>query len=435
MKRRTRFLHLSLLWLLIPLGVFSQTRPLVYWRFEGTRPWLDYSTDTRPVEITQPGQATVPAQFQAWWAPILGTNGPVGGFVQNIGTGQISTAGQLDADMPIGWNPDGLTVEMLIRHDEMTTSLRGAFSIMPRISFDIYATEIRLLCVNDCGGNVSFAIPLNGFDRLSEAYLRDGKWHHYAFRYEFKPEIGKGEVALYLDGLTLPQMRFEVTTRLGYRGISSIGLMESSTLNRIVDFDEFIVYDEAIPADLIYQHYLDFKSGQPYRAVLDPQVITPTLTYNYPLVFDTTDFVPKFNPNNPPAGVLTGTSSLNKQLTEEYPLPRYALDHGMLRNHPYPGQIGHMESGVIAAGATRNDMIAKNILELHKNWNYSATLGAMSEVGNALADPNSVLNYTLAQAPSNPFYSITSSWKASKAPKVPGFSSSHRIVAEGRSPG
>ncbi len=215
-------------------------------------------------------------------------------------------------------------------------------------------------------------VPLNGVGRRSVQYFLDQQWHHLVFRYDYRQK----EISIWLDGQSPEGFSKELENPLQLCGQSSrqcqtqIRLLHGNTDPLVGDLAGIVVYDYAIPAGQIVQHYSDgVVQGKPYSFKVSRQV---PIAENVPLTYDQRQYVPD-SWNNKPA---------EAQLAYYMP-PRYKAGHGLLPLYNWisldylSGRLYNKLNAVKAAGnavALQRQMAA--------NWHYYITIENAATIRN-----------------------------------------------------
>lgn len=138
-----------------------------------------------------------------------------------------------------------------------------------------YKTPAGVSTYNQCYSD------LNKSGRLASNYFRDKKWHHIVCRFDGNG----GSMQLWIDGGLLSALNTNVPAgSMPYEpalgppwsskpNVYISGLQDSTST---VDLDEIAFYNEALSADLLYQHFLNTQNGEHYDCNEDTTIIIPT---------------------------------------------------------------------------------------------------------------------------------------------------------------
>lgn len=276
------------------------------------------------------------------------------------------------------------TFEFLFRlnsdyFDEIKFSLRKGteFTIRPdEVWFQVPYLAPGATTVNSVGIVSTY---LTGTGIASPAYFLDRSWHHIVCKFDGAASPN-GSVELWIDGQCPAQLTATVPTgstphNIAYNPIDNapnlitLGLQDDGT----IDLDEVVFYDEALPAAVIYQHYLNTTNGLHYECNADPAIVVPSFSNPLSGTYDHLDYAP--NHSFDLAGVPEtlddlGTVPLVVEQFKDFPLPRYRKEHTLNQNinwmnNEYMAKINKVENGP-------NDVLIQE--ELSKHWNYMFNL-------------------------------------------------------------
>jgi hypothetical protein len=353
------FLILLLLISFNNLNAQTIITPVRYWTFNTSSPTAD-STNNGILNLSAYG-----GQFTV-------QSGPVGKSITLTETGNyITSSGTFVIN-------NGITVEFLFKpgpkfNNQQTNffaGTNGVFSISwnyPSLTFNTKHKNTSGVDISD-----SFTIQLNELGRKSYGYYTDGNWHHMVFK--FNATTGVKEI--WVDG-QLPA-GFSKTITAGSYNNQSISLGLSSTVDYARYYgslDEIAIYNTAIPASLIYKHYLGFLNGQSYSYTNDfTGIIPPPLPVTGPL--DVLEFAPGHILGQVTSGISTGVNRLPTEQLNSFALPRYKTNHTMRRNlnwmdMDYMGGQFQTWSPNQLSVATYGGQVVN---ELSKNYNYALSI-------------------------------------------------------------
>ncbi|MBA2745647.1 MAG: hypothetical protein H0U44_05425, partial [Flavisolibacter sp.] len=347
-------LMMVLLILMAIINAGAQTvNPVRYWTFNGTNASTD-SMGQNNLNFTSYG-----SQYT------VGTNGQVGKFLTLDANSNLIDGGSLSLS-------NAVTVEFLLKPGYKFNSTNimqradGAFSI--RIEYAILTFSTTHKAANGATIEDNFAISLEGLGRKSYGYYVDNNWHHLVFRFD----AATGSKQVWVDG-QLPAGFSKTVTTGSFQNSGNINFYLNHSISYVKYFgsiDELAIYNTAIPANLIYKHYLGVQTGQPYNFVNNYSGTIPTAaTTTGPL--DPNEFAPGH-----PAVSLSAIEQI-----QQYPLPRHKPGNTLMKNFNWmdPKFMGGLlQPGVSNQQAATNSATIQT--ELAKNFNYYFQVG----LGNGL---------------------------------------------------
>jgi|GEM_PF-5414273 len=370
--------------------------PIGYWRFEcdGDRN-ADYSNDPLDLPMTLIGSQN----FQS--------GGPVGDYVRRAGAGdQFFVPANSAGQWPREANPNGFTVEFLERFDP-NFSAGELVHHVDRFFMMFSSTAITIRYWTTGHTQETFVVYLNGIDRFTSSYYRDNEWHHFALRYDADPN--NPSLTLYVDGVTDPLMTHTPLGQIEHSGLREFRVGSQLSTGWSMDLDEVMVYDEAIPGNLILEHYCSFVNGEPYNdnACNGTNVNPPGTTQQR----DPSDYPIGYDINNPPANGtdLLPITPIEDQYSQNYQLPRFKDGHSLPVNHPWLGSTNQYTLPNWVSNSDVVDMFS----ELADDWNYSFTLGILEEQTQTNRNNSGHISSALANAAqANPQWerSIVTNW-------------------------
>jgi len=290
----------------------------------------------------------------------------------------------------------------------LTNALSIEFLLKPGANFrstvimqrDDYAFAVRMEYAkftfvtthkNSSGGTVedNFTIDLDGIGRKSYGYYTDNNWHHIVLVFN----AATGLKQIWVDG-QLPAGFSKTITPGTFNTGGSGNLYLNHTVSYVKYFgsiDELAIYNTAIPASLIYKHYLGVQAGQPYSFVdnyLSPVPAADPISGPVE--------VTEFAPGHPSVNV-TAIEQMN-----QFPTPRFKPGNTLIKNFNWmdPKFMGGLfQTGITHQMAADNGTALQ--VEMAKNFNYffHVSLGndvfANSAVNAANANPDFKLSITL----------------------------------------
>ncbi|HHG85666.1 MAG TPA: hypothetical protein ENJ82_13035, partial [Bacteroidetes bacterium] len=172
-----------MLFTLLPMLAFAQT-PRYYWKFDNPgNPRVNHANTAATEDITNP------VANHLIWTSGHRDNGPVGSYLQ-VGESTIpnpnpnnyvgyATISYNGGNFPTSWNPNGVTMEVLVRMDFPTYKL-PILNFQERMFLWFNQGNITARIFEDnCNGQIGHTIvqPLTGYGRLDECYYLNGDWH------------------------------------------------------------------------------------------------------------------------------------------------------------------------------------------------------------------------------------------------------------------
>lgn len=244
--------------------------PYNYWTFDGTNALKD-SMNQSNLDA---------AYYQSPYSILSNTsNVGVGKYLQlDANSKQIVASSQFVPDT-------AYTIEFLFR---TATDINQTIQWFSRrdaaINLRLYFPYIRFTTKSIPTGSTAtvidnFDISLEAIGRGTYNYYVDGNWHHIVFKYDAK----NGVKEVWVDG-QLPT-GFSKTLTGGLiptnPGVSNNNVCDVNTSTGYYKFyggmDEIAVYKTALPANMIYKHYLDFTQNKHYTFT-NTIVAVPTAT-------------------------------------------------------------------------------------------------------------------------------------------------------------
>lgn len=153
----------------------------------------------------------------------------------------------------------------------------------------------------------------------------DGRWHHFAFRFEGDTVRNKGALQIFIDGKTNPAFRKNCNfarIKLG-KGIS----FDYPEVDRNFEgyLDELAIYLSNISPETVVQHSREFFGGQHYGSSETIRAAQPAIIDTVAAALDSLDFGPAFSGKN-----ISQLAQLRS-----FPLPRYKPNSKLQRNFPW----------------------------------------------------------------------------------------------------
>lgn len=333
--------------LLFSGGLFSQTAPTLYYRFENS------------LSPTIGSGAIAPTSGSTYQ---FGANGPVGSYLNldALSSGTV-TGGTVNTT-------NGLTVQFLFKAGRNYARTRN------NVVFAISGAQIsfqypRIFFTTDpaSGASYEMAVALDKPGVLSWDYLFDNNWHHLAF-----VRSTTGDIKIFIDGQNPSQLRATTTAgNLTAGGAFALGSGTSYVRNHNY-IDEVAIYGTALDSLQIYQNYTEFLNGDPYttaNAGAVPAYETITLE------LDTMEFVS--GTVLPTVGNNTDCSTCPSPLAQlqKFPAPRYryAFREDTRRLFNWGGMDYLGDRGSLAENSTSVARAVAVNYNLATKWNYYLT--------------------------------------------------------------
>jgi hypothetical protein len=231
--------------------------PYNYWTFDGTNPLKDSMN-----------QSNLDAAYYQSTYSILSNTSNVGvrKYLQlDANSKQIVASSQFVPDT-------AYTIEFLFKTSaDINQTIQWFSRRDAAINLRLYFPYIRFTTKSIPTGSTTtttdnFDISLESIGRGTYNHYVDGNWHHIVFKYDAK----NGVKEVWIDG-QLPT-GFSKTIAGGLiptnPGVSNNNVCDVNTSTGYYKFyggmDEIAVYRTALPANMIYKHYLDFTQNKPY---------------------------------------------------------------------------------------------------------------------------------------------------------------------------
>jgi hypothetical protein len=341
----------------------QQYLPRHYWTFEGATPLKDSMNASALNPAFYNGQYSI-TRGEIGNAMNLGTGGKAVVATNNLGIDSLFTA-----EFLFKADHDFNSTNLLNRRD-------NAVIIRMGYAFIQFTTNV----INSAGATVSdnFVIDLQGIGRGSYSYYVDNNWHHLVFKYN----SNTGQKEVWVDGqlpigfsTTTASGRFNQNTTNANNNVFDIN--SNTSYYRIFgQIDEVALYNIALPANSIYKHFQNFRSGDHYSFAASAVAPPAASAISGPV--DVNEYA---------LGHPTYTTSAIDQL-RSYPLPRYKKNHTLLANFDWLGLRyfgGEFQPGVTQAQAITNTVEIQR--ELAKNFNYSILVSGNTSTYTQYNDP------------------------------------------------
>jgi hypothetical protein len=330
--------------LIAAFGSRAQTvNPVKYYTFNGSN-------------ITTDSMGGPNLNFSAYGSQYtIEQNGRVGKFITLDNTTSLADGGALTLT-------NALSVEFLFKPGSKFNTCnfmqRGdnAFIIKMEYAKITFVTNHKTTAGASIEDN--FVVELDGIGRKSYGYYMDNNWHHIAF--VFNAATGVKEI--WVDG-QLPA-GFSKTIAAGtFQNTGSTTFYLNHSVSYVKYFgsiDELAIYNTAIPASLIYKHYLGIQTGQSYSFLNNYSGSIPAAT----TVTSGID-IDEYAPGHPSVTV-TAVEQMS-----QFSIPRYKPGHTLMKNYNWmdPKFMGGAgQSGVTNQQAATNGVAIQT--EMAKNFNY-----------------------------------------------------------------
>ncbi len=216
--------------------------------------------------------------------------------------------------------------------------------------------------VNTLGGYRNLTVSLTGIGAADPYNMLDSTWHHVVAQYD----ACTGEQKIYVNGQSPPGFSRFHPSGMPVANGGNLHFTYSGGVDRLVgDIDEFAAYDTILPPLLVYQHYLEGLSGQPYNFNLSFAGPIPFPSPVQEGGFNPLEFAPGY-PNVPTTPI---------QTFNQYPMPRYSVIDSIRPNMPWmadpePFRYGGSPLPSLAESQTIFEQLAHS-------WNYYLYCGSM----------------------------------------------------------
>ncbi|MBL0339541.1 MAG: hypothetical protein IPP71_00645 [Bacteroidetes bacterium] len=192
----------------------------------------------------------------------------------------------------------------------------------------------------------------------------DDNWHHMVFRFDG----AAGTKQIWVDGQLASGFSKTVTPGT-FSNSGNTTFWMNHTINYVKYFgsiDELAIYNTAIPAALIYKHYLGVQNGQPYNFVNNyTQAIPAAAGVSGPL--DVNEFA-----IGHPNVTMTAMEQLNT-----FPVPRYKPGNTLIKNFNWmdPKYMG----GLFQPGVSQTQAVTNSVFGYFQGsvkWKHSGVIDA-----------------------------------------------------------
>lgn len=390
----------------------TTVNPLVYYNFDSATPGITTAQPYQNVCAASPSTVSSHCLLFSFYTAIqdIKANGPIGNYLQykpNYGY----LIGNNNTNLMSA--PGSATIEMLMKPDptimnsQLFASGSGPGQIW--IKFDFPNIKIETISHNSTGVAVSDTqdIPLTGIGIGSYSTLFDGNWHHIVVRFEGSSSTNAVK-SFCIDGFCPTEWRKSIaqsTIQLGKNSFS-MGNTAVQYVVPSVALDQVAIYGTSISNSFVYQHYLNFTSGQNYNFV-DSGMTVPATPAIKNEVYDMAEFAPNtvlptplFERNNTPGSQANTPAAVPDAYSQlrSFPAPRYRTGNTMpyhfnWMNSIYMTGIGQVNSptDIYTAGP----ILTKIEDELAQVWHYGHTLGTNPDTPNYVPQNNEWTYYQL----------------------------------------
>jgi hypothetical protein len=328
--------------------------PRSYWRFENAS---DFTVDEMAVQRLEnwEGIGARGHEARVWHAQQDG--GLVGGWVNSTGVRENvsfetyweAEMGSVPRNQTATPSAPGITIELLLKPGSCF-GRGGHFSFFAAFppgagracSASISSSSIVWLAdtIAQPGGaadstDTGTGTPVDGIEAelhgtgvLSSDNLFDGEWHHFAF---VKSGV-TGDQSIWIDGQSPAEMQLKGNATGRALATANIYFNARGALTTCAGIDEVAVFEEALPASMIVQHYKDAQAHKRYSTIdpggPPPPVPAPENKTN----FDMQEYPPGTQLPTPPGTVTVGVTQLPEEQLRSFPRPRYAAQHTLRPN-------------------------------------------------------------------------------------------------------
>ncbi len=380
----------------------AQTLPVSYWTCDSTQ-LAGAILDNRGVF-----NMTIPSSTYA-----VTTGGKVGKYMTwTSGTNLGNLA-------PSNTTVTGsFTVEWIWRagRDFNTTDIvrknNGAWGFKIDLTQNNYCTPQFEFYVNT-GSTSTLTIDLNGSDRKSVHYYLDGNWHHFAIQYN----ASNGNRKVYVDGLC-PSGFSDVISGSPITTSDNKIIINNVTSYRKYygDIDEIALYNSAISAAQIYQHWLNVQAGQHYSfTAFGGSIPSATVSSG----FDANDYAP--GSTIPTVGThTTGVTTSAYNQIRGFQYPRFKKGHSLMRNYNWADLYylgGYFQSGISTDSVAKAAAAINLDLAMRFNYMLIANVNTGSNISE-YSDTTKLVGKLVKQANANPSIPVgaTSFWSQLSPP-------------------
>ncbi|WNJ19486.1 LamG-like jellyroll fold domain-containing protein [Pontibacter sp. G13] len=304
-------------------------------------------------------------------------------FSDGIAGSRLQSTGLFSEFSNVG--REGLTVEWLFKPEDYTD-----FQMYLGDSYRITISEniVNTLVYQGVDGESSAStgilkITMDGIGGLSIGDLMDGDWHHLAITYD----APTGVLQLYVDGLTGNGMRVVNPNKekiQAWEGNLIIGSSSMYSKGYQGGVDEIAIYDQALSASMIYQHYVEsIQNGMHYTHSPNAAIALPKPMDSYDYSLNPYDFD---DVNYPTVQATT------VDLLYGYQHARYAQNHTLPTITPWTPDIGNISavkweyvtttqgSGwkIVQNSTNNQNQYGQELtLELAQHYNYKLFMGGL----------------------------------------------------------
>lgn len=289
------------------------------------------------------------------------------------------------------------SIEFLFKGTDFTFLTFSRQSLIVRFGYNGFLFRTTATTANGKSSTDNFQISLKGAGKNSYNYYTDDTWHHIVFTASLKT----GRKEIWVDGecpegfsqnITIGK-QFEFGTSDGFRNTDQI--------------DELAFYKQAIPPELIRQHYSEQNEGKSYSFVVkkNGNFSSRKSAPDVPQL-DTKEFAPGY-----PDYTVQATDQL-----KSFPLPRYNLAVSVKRNMSWM-DIAYLHRELPAEGGKGFGKISprKSVElteEMVKHWNYYLDIPVLRTTAEAAQkqykDKSTVAGALVDFANRNPQYPVAS---------------------------
>ena len=230
--------------------------PAAWYRFENAS---DFGADSSQFgrDFNTPSKAA----GNSVWATHMVKGGPVGGFL-TFGSDAAAPAPftkphEGGAEVKGLAASIGITIEFLLKPNP--GFMRGGSSEpLPGIIIGVQDITWRVITSTSPMQSRELVMSLDGAGVLAADYLwgapgKYGGWHHLAASMDAKT----GKMAMWIDGESQPSMRTTLNATTDVAAFETFDIDAREVVALYACLDEVAVYQQALPASLIYQHFED----------------------------------------------------------------------------------------------------------------------------------------------------------------------------------
>ena len=280
---------------------------------------------------------------------------------------------------PSSYNGD-YTVEFMMKLDHDEYTWYNSTYQLPYFSLGSNNLQVFL---NTSSDYAKIDLELAGIGMLSPDHYFDRKWHHVAMSYTASSK----NFALWIDGQSPPEFKLTVPSSVTIVPPSGTVYYQHMALSyqQYNATDELAFYAQALPDNVIYQHFVQCMGADHFLACNTSTATTVPSASATTGTYDPYEYVPGYDadvltPNKAFTYYHSDLTSLHetaRQITG-YPVPRFRPSHALNPNINWTDPL-YLGGKYIGTGSAitwtsdpSNDVTIQK--ELVTNWNYMFSL-------------------------------------------------------------